>query len=103
MEQLWRLHSPFLVDANALHPHGQAFDLLPAEKEPLLNAQQAWREDNGAAETFTFNVQRTALSQLTDRVRYPHAIAAGVGAEPLQGLSVGRGCHAQAVYCKVCI
>lgn len=75
LEQLWRLHSPFLVDANALHPHGQAVDLLPKEKEPLLNAQQAWREDNGAAETFAFNLQRTALSQLTDRVRYPHAIA----------------------------
>jgi predicted ATPase len=75
MEQLWRVRRPFLVDANRLHPHGQAFEYLPAEKAPLLDAQRVWREDSDAAETFAFSAHRTALSQLADRMRYPHAIA----------------------------
>jgi predicted ATPase len=75
LEQLWRVHSPFLVDAARIHPHGQAFEHLPAGKTPLLDAQQIWREDSTAAETFAFSAQRTALSQLADRMRYPHAIA----------------------------
>ncbi|MEI2690560.1 MAG: AAA family ATPase [Anaerolineae bacterium] len=75
LEQLWRVHSPFLVDAARIHPHGQAFEHLPAEKTLLLDAQQVWREDSTTAETFAFSTQRTALSQLADRMRYPHAIA----------------------------
>jgi predicted ATPase len=75
IEQLWRVDRPFLVGANAAHPHGQAFEYLPDDKEPLLHAAQAWREDTGATETFTWNAQRTALSQLSDRNRYPHAVA----------------------------
>ncbi len=75
MEQLWRVPSPFLASANAAHPHGQAFEYLPDDRQPLLNGEQAWREDTGAVETFTWNVQRTGLSQLADRIRYPHALA----------------------------
>ncbi|HNS01649.1 MAG TPA: AAA family ATPase [Anaerolineae bacterium] len=75
MEQLWRVGRPFLASANASHPHGQAFDYLPDDRQPLLHAGQAWREDGGAAEAFAGNMQRTALSQLSDRVRYPHAVA----------------------------
>lgn len=75
MEQLWRVGKPFLVDANRLRPHGQAFEHLPTEKVPLLDAQRVWREDIDAAEAFTFGAQRIALSQLADRIRYPHAIA----------------------------
>jgi predicted ATPase len=74
-EQLWRVHRPFLADVTRLHPHGQIYENLPAEKAPLLNAQRVWREDSAAAETFAFSAQRTALSQLADRMRYPHAIA----------------------------
>jgi len=75
MEQLWRVRGPFLADAHSSHPHDQASDDIPADKEPLLKAAQVWREDTGAIETFTWNAQRTALSQLLDRVRYPHAVA----------------------------
>lgn len=75
IEQLWRVGRPFLVDGNALHRHGQAFDYLPADRQPLLHAAQAWREDSGGAEAFAWNMQRTALSQLLDRIRYPHAVA----------------------------
>lgn len=74
-EQLWRAHHPVLVDATRLHPDGQIFEHLPANKAPLLDAQRVWREDSAAAETFAFSTQRTALSQLADRMRYPHAIA----------------------------
>lgn len=74
-EQLWRVRRPFLVDANRLHPHGQAFEHLPQENAPLLDAQRIWREDSNAVETFAFSAHRTTLSQLADRVRHPHALA----------------------------
>lgn len=74
-EQLWRIDQPFLLKANAKHPHGQAYEHLPQNATALLKANSVWREDNGASEAFAFNANRTALSQLADRVRYPHAIA----------------------------
>ena len=75
LEGLWAVPQPFLLAANEQHPHGQAWECLPAGAYPLIEEGRVRREDSKAFESFSFNSSRTATSQLTDRARYPQATA----------------------------
>lgn len=75
LEGLWALSQPFLLAANEQHPHGQAWEYLPADAYPLIEAGRARRDDSKELESFSFSPNRTAASQLTDRARYPQVTA----------------------------